>query len=115
MDLAIDDHTHADRLLTKLRASLPIPATMTTELVTVLREQSGGVEMPTRCQVTGLHYAGDEGGIVCKLGFGRETGGQDFFVSLTHLRFDGRPGLTREIIAYQKHRTKRLRRREMSR
>jgi hypothetical protein len=115
MDLTIDNSAHAERLLTKLRASLPIPATMTSELMEVLREQSGGGDVPTRCQVTGLHYAGDEGGIVCKLEFGRETGGQDFFVSLTHLRFDGRSGLTREIIAYQKHRTKQLRRFERSR
>ena len=42
------------------------------------------------------------------LEFGQESGGQGFFVSLTHLRFDRRSGLTREIVAYQKHRTKRL-------
>ena len=64
--------------------------------------------MPAQCQITSLHYAGDEGGIVCKLEFGHESGGQGFFVSLTHLRFDRRSGLTREIVAYQKHRTKRL-------
>ena len=115
MDLTIDNPARADRLLTMLRASLPIPATMTSELMAVLRGQSGGADVPTKCQVTGLHYAGDEGGIVCKLEFDRETGGRGIFVSLTHLRFDGRSGLTREIIAYQKHRTKRLRRLETSR
>jgi hypothetical protein len=114
MVLTIDNPAHTDRLLTKLRASLPIAATMTSELMSVLREQSGGGDVPTQCQVTGLHYAGDEGGIVCELEFGRETGGQGFFVSLTHLRFDGRSGLTREIVAYQKHRTKRLGRLERS-
>jgi hypothetical protein len=37
-------------------------------------------------------------------------GGRVFFASITHLRFDGRSPLTREIVAYQKHRTKRLQR-----
>ena len=56
------------------------------------------------------NYAGDGGGIVCKLEFGREMGSRVFFASITHLRFDGRSPLTREIVAYQKHRSKRLRR-----
>ena len=32
------------------------------------------------------------------------------FTSITHLRFDPRIALAREIVAYQRHRTKRLRR-----
>ena len=31
------------------------------------------------------------------------------FASITHLRFDPRLSFTREIVAYQKHRVKRLR------
>ena len=53
---------------------------------------------------------GDEGGIVCKLDLGREDGAKAFFVSITHLVFDPRTPLAREIAAYQKHRLKRLRR-----
>ncbi len=47
---------------------------------------------------------GDEGGIVCQLDFGHEAGEKAFFVSITHLTFDRRLPLAREIAAYQKHR-----------
>jgi hypothetical protein len=35
---------------------------------------------------------------------------QEFFTSITHLKFDPRLPLAREITAYQKHRVKKLRR-----
>jgi hypothetical protein len=57
--------------------------------------------------VTRISYAGDEGRIVCRLAFGSEAGNAAF-VSITHLRFDPRLPLAREIAAYQKHRVKRL-------
>ena len=53
---------------------------------------------------------GDEGGIVCRLDFGQDDGEKVFFVSITHLTFDRRLPLAREIAAYQKHRVKRIRR-----
>src|SRR4051812_19144910 len=67
-------------------------------------------DLSPRCQITGIHYAGDEGGILCKLDFGTEDADPVFFVSITHLTFDRRLPLAREIAAYQKHRVKRLRR-----
>ncbi len=62
-----------------------------------------------QCAVTWITYMGDEGGIVCKLDLGSGLG-KEAFTSITHLRFDPRLPLTREITAYQKHRVKRLRR-----
>ena len=59
--------------------------------------------------VTLLHYMGDEGGILCKLDLGPDMENAAY-VSITHLRFDPRLPLAREINAYQKHRVKRLRR-----
>jgi hypothetical protein len=106
----IDNPAQVDRLLSKLRASLPVVARITPELAGVLRDQLGGDDVPASCELTRIDYAGDEGGIVCKLEFGREMGGRVFFASITHLRFDGRSPLMREIAAYQKHRSKRLRR-----
>ena len=47
---------------------------------------------------------------MCKLDFGQEDTDQAFFVSITHLTFDRRLPLAREIAAYQKHRVKRIRR-----
>ena len=52
---------------------------------------------------------GDEGGILCKLDLGADAENVAF-LSITHLRFDPRLPLAREINVYQKHRVKRLRR-----
>jgi hypothetical protein len=104
----IDHPETVERLLAKLSAALPIPARVTPELQTSLRGQTGGV-VPVQCAVTSIYYMGDEGGIVCKLDLGSNTGKQAF-TSITHLRFDPRLPLAREITAYQKHRVKHLRR-----
>jgi len=88
---------------------LPIPARVTPELQTTLRRQNG-TEAPARCSITWISYAGDEGGIVCRLDAGLAGGSAEVFTSVTHLRFDPRLPLARDIVVYQKHRVKRLRR-----
>jgi hypothetical protein len=104
----IDRPEQVAHLLERLNAALPIPARVTPELQTVLREQDE-VEVPATCSVTQVSYAGDEGGIVCRLDTSAETASA-VFASITHLRFDPRLPLTRDIVAYQKHRVKRLQR-----
>ena len=106
----IDDPIKTAHLLERLREHLPFPTILSPPLMAMLREQSGGLDVPPRGEVTQLHYAGDEGGIVCGLALGIDTGGRTFFTSITHLLFDHRMPLAREIAAYQKHRGKRLRR-----
>lgn len=106
----IDNPAQLDRLLPKLRASVPVVARITPELAGTLRDQLGRSDVPPLCELTRIDYAGDDGGIMCKLEFPSEISDRVFFASITHLRFDGRSPLTREIVAYQKHRTKRLRR-----
>src|SRR5215218_4413525 len=96
--------------MAKLKAALPLPALATPPLLAQLREQAPGLELSPRCQITGIHYVGDEGGILCRLAFGTKDADQAFFVSITHLTFDRRLPLAREIAAYQKHRIKRIRR-----
>ena len=98
-------------LLSKLEAALPLPATVTPRLAATLRQQSPGTSIPKECQVTWVSNAGDEGGIVCKLSVeGLKAGDKlEFFTSITHLDFDRRSPLAREIAAYQKHRVKKLR------
>jgi len=103
----IDRADQVGRLLEQLGAALPIPARVTPELQTILREKNG-VTVPATCNATWVSYAGDEGGIVCQLDAGPDTSA--VFTSLTHLRFDPRLTLARDILTYQKHRTKRLRR-----
>ena len=105
----IDHPETVERLIAKLNAALPIPARVTPELQASLRAQAGGV-IPAQCTVTWIYYMGDEGGIVRKLDLGSNAG-KEAFTSITHLRFDTRLPLARNITAYQKHRVKRLRRR----
>ena len=106
----IDNPLQAHLLVAKLKAALPLPALAAPPLLAQLHEQAPGLDLLPQCQITGIYYAGDEGGILCKLDFGTEDADPVFFVSITHLTFDRRLPLAREIAAYQKHRVKRLRR-----
>jgi hypothetical protein len=103
----IDSREQVERLLDKLRASLPLSASASPELGAEVRRTLPGVESK-RCRITRVDYAGDEGGIMCQLDFGPEK--SRFFVSITYLQFAGAAALSREITAYQRRRFKRLRR-----
>jgi hypothetical protein len=82
---------------------------MTPQLIASLRQRAP-LQPPTQaCQVKSVSYAGDDGGIVCHLEPG-DSGSEVVVVSITHLQFDPRVPLARDIAAYQKHRIKRLRR-----
>lgn len=105
----IDNPDQAERLLARLQAALPLPARVTPELATTLQAKNTERDIPSTCSITWISYAGDEGGIVCRLDVTRELE-TAAFASITHLRFDARLPLARDIAAYQKHRVKRLRR-----
>ena len=105
----IDHPDITERLIAKLNGALPIAARLTPELRDALRRQNVGSTIPEHAAITWISYAGDEGGIVCKLDLGPDVE-KAAFTSITHLRFDPRLLLAREIAAYQKHRVKRLQR-----
>jgi hypothetical protein len=104
----IDNPQQVERLLANITDALPMPARVTPELAATLR-QPDVVAVPPTCSITSVSYAGDEGGIMCRLDFGPEYENV-VYTSITHLRFDPRLSLTRDITAYQKHRVKRIRR-----
>jgi hypothetical protein len=106
----IDQPESTERLIAKLNGALPVPARLTPELQDTLRRQNPEAAIPVHAIITWISYAGDEGGIVCKLDLGSDVE-KAAFPSITHLRFDARLPLAREIAAYQKHRVKRLQRR----
>jgi len=106
----IDNLELVDRLLGEFRALIPLPATTTPSLATILRQRKANRPLPRQCQVTRIDYAGEEGGIMCGLDFGMADADSAHFVSITHLTFDRSVPLYREIEAYRKHRIKRLRR-----
>jgi hypothetical protein len=105
----IDNCAQVDRLLSKLEAALPLAAHITPDLADALRDDLEAGRVPATCQVTEISYAGDEGGIMCRFHLGPDLE-RPIFVSVTHLRFGSRSPLAREIAAYQKHRSKRIRR-----
>lgn len=105
----IDDMEKTEALIEKLRAALPLSAELGARALDALREDSTEAEVPGRCAVTAVNYAGDEGGIVCTLDFGFRETRKVQTSSITHLNFDRQNPLSREIRAYQKHRIQRLR------
>ena len=63
----IDNPPEAHLLMAKLKAALPLPALATPPMLAQLQEQAPALDLSPRCQITQIHYAGDEGGILCKL------------------------------------------------
>ncbi len=105
----IDRPEQVERLMAKLNSALPIAARVTPEVQAKLREGADGLAVPANSTVTWVSYAGDEGGIMCRLDFGQKCESAAI-VSITHLRFDARLPLARDIVPYQRHRVKRLQR-----
>jgi hypothetical protein len=103
----IDNPVQVQRLLAQLNAALPVPARATPELAAMLKAQNIANAAATAA-ITTVNYAGDQGGIMCRLEIPSTENA--VHVSITHLRFDPRLPITREITAYQKHRVKQLKR-----
>ena len=106
----IDNQDQAQRLLRRLNEVLPLSALATPPLIAELRGRFSGAKITWDCKVTKVMYAGDEGGVMCQLTFDEEENEEVVLVSITHLAFDRRLPIARDIAAYQKHRIKRIRR-----
>jgi hypothetical protein len=104
----IDDPRKTDLLMARLKGSLPVEANVTQYLAGVLGEQSSDIPIPRKCNVIDVLYSGDMGGILCCLDIGGAHTKTPHVVSITHLSFDRRVPLSREIVAYQHHRIKKL-------
>ena len=106
----IDHPDNTVRLIRKLSDTLPLDAMLSSQLANELRDRVVGIEGRPRCRITEIHYAGDEGGIMCRLALPGIEEKDVFVVSITHLVFDSRLPFARDIAAYQHHRIKRIRR-----
>ncbi|MDR3490374.1 MAG: hypothetical protein P4M05_36565 [Bradyrhizobium sp.] len=104
----IDDPAKTDRLVAEMEASLPLQTRLSPNVQSTLAKQSPDSVIPDRCMVTKIFYMGEEGGIVCGLNIGGPDAKTPFFVSITHLIFDRRCPVFRQIEAYQRHRVKKL-------
>lgn len=110
----IDDQDETERLLRKLTEALPLSALASPALLVNLRGRSSAAKITLDCKVTKVFYLGDGGGITCHVTFDEDEKEEIFLVSITHLAFDRRLAVAREVAAYQKHRIKRIRRENVS-
>src|SRR3954468_20634081 len=103
----LDDPEKAPRLLAAPEASLPFEVHLTPPLARLLREQRVVLPASDRQTAPPGSYLGDEGGI------GGQTvppdGREVAFVSLTYVRVPPPMPLAAEVLRYQKHRVKKLR------
>lgn len=104
----IDDPEKTDRLLVELKASLPVETRLSQTLMQAIAQQTPGLAVPDSCTVVSIFYLGEEGGIMCGLDVGGPDTKTPYIVSITHLSFDRRLPLFRQIDAYQRHRVKKL-------
>jgi len=103
----IDNPIPMQHLLANLQAALPLPARATPELAAMLKTQNI-TNTASTATITAVNYAGDEGGIMCRLEIPANENA--VYASITHLRFDPRLPVVREVTAYQNHRVKHLKR-----
>jgi hypothetical protein len=104
----IDDPGKTDLLMSMLTEALPIEANVTQYLADVLTQKSPEIAIPKKCNVTTVLCTGDMGRILCGLDIGGTDAETAHVVSITHLTFDRRVPLSREIETYQRHRIKKL-------
>ncbi len=110
----IDNPDKTAKLTAAMEASLPLNARLSATLKAMMLRQVPGVVLTDRCVVTEVFYMGDEGGISCRLDLGKPDNQNPFIVSITHLTFDRRCPVFRQIVTYQKHRVKKLKKQHRS-
>jgi hypothetical protein len=104
----IDDPGKADILMAGLKEALPIPTHIAPSLVRTLSQKSPDIAIPSQCNVIDVIYTGEFGGIVCCLDIGGPDAPVAHLVSITHLSFNRKTPMAREIESYQRHRNKKL-------
>lgn len=94
-----------EELTKRLKEVLPFPAFPIRELVQELRKKGHSISLKTELIVKDVYNSGDVSGIVCTI---EQTGDEAIACGLTHLIISSRHPLFKEIIDYQKKRSKRL-------
>jgi hypothetical protein len=103
----IDNYEKAMELLDKMKSCLPIPVLPTKEAINKIRQSGVKVSREDLFQIESVLYLGDMGGIGCAITV-PEVLESAVIVSLTHLKIHAGHPLAKEIMRYQKKRTKKL-------
>ena len=104
----IDDPEKTALFISRLKELLPIEAGIAKDLQRSLAAKSPEIAIPARCQVVDVLNLGDDGGVACCLDIGGPETPTVHIVSITHLLFDRRSPLFRDIDTYQRRRIKKL-------
>ena len=105
----LDDSEKTQRLMAALEAAVPIEAMLSPQTRRSLSVDDPAIPSSGRCTIVSVLYLGDYAGITCTLDFGNTNPTTAHLVSITHLIFNANTPHYREIDAYQRHRTKKLR------
>ena len=103
-----DNPDQVDLLMMQLEDAVPLRTRLPQRLRLHLATDEPGGQVPAEGWIKEAIYAGDDLGIMCVLDLGAGSTEKVEIVAITHLDFDPREPLTREIRSYQKHRVKRL-------
>jgi len=103
----LDNPEKTARLLAALKAAVPFEVELTPAVVKQLQAEKFAYADQTHRTVSDLYYAGDEGGILCRIAPPDEQ--RALFISLTQVRMPRTMSLAAAVIDYQKHRVKKLR------
>jgi hypothetical protein len=106
----LDKPEKTSELLDALRAALPFEVELAPELIARLRAETPSVVVTPQQVVSQVSYAGDEGGVMCHI-LPKETAKDAVIVSLTYLRMSRKNPLAAAVFDYQKHRMKKLKKR----
>ena len=93
-------------LIATLKAAAPFEVEMTQQLQVKLRAENIAADIGPRQMVRDISYAGEEGGILCRIE--PDNLGKALVVSLTHLTVRRNLPFAAAVLDYQKHRLKKL-------
>ncbi len=103
----LDHPKKTEELLAMLKAAVPFEVEIAPPVIKQLQDDGAAVRSKTRYVVADVSYAGDEGGIVCQI-VPPPQGRDAIVISLTYVRMPRVTPLATAILAYQKHRLKKL-------
>jgi hypothetical protein len=105
----LDKPEETYQLLATLNAAVPFDVELPPSLIVHLLAQHTAVPVNRRHSVSKVSYLGDEGGIACHIV--PEESDNVLVVSLTHVRVHRSLPFSTAVFDYQKHRVKKLKKR----
>jgi hypothetical protein len=104
----LDNPMKTATLMVALKAAVPFEVELTPPVVKQLQADNVAAADHPHQIVSDVSYLGDEGGIVCHIAPPESEGA--IIISLTHVRVPRSMPLAAAVVAYQRHRVKKLRR-----